>query len=111
MNVDSFRTAVRRAVGRIGSGGDASRRRPISAGHRFAHLVLEYRGQEVSLLITTDQGIGAVPPTLPVTDGFRATGFQDAGYAVFVVSALDEDEVREVAAAISGPVSRALEGA
>ena len=83
----------------------------VFEGHRFAHIVLEYRGQAVSLLITSDQGLSSLPSTLPVTDGFHAAGFRDAGYVAFLVSALSEDEVHEVAAALSGPVARALEGA
>lgn len=79
-------------------------------GHRFAHIVLSYQGQAVSLLITTDEGLLAVPSSLPVTEGFHATALRGSKHVAFVVSALGDDAVHEVAAAMAAPVARALAG-
>ncbi len=79
-------------------------------GRRFAHIVLSYRGQAVSLLVAKDDGIWTLPSTLSVTDGFRTTAFRGSKHVVFVVSALSDDDVQEVAAAMAGPVERALAG-
>jgi anti-sigma factor RsiW len=83
----------------------------IYQGHRFAHIVFEYRGEAVSLLITGDRGISNLASTLPAIDGFHTAGFREAGYVAFLVSSLSDDDVREVAAAMSDPVVRALRGA
>ena len=83
----------------------------VFEGHRFAHIVLGYQGQAVSLLVTDDAGVWTLPESFPVTDGFHATAFRGTGHVVFVVSALGDDSVREVAAAMSEPVMRALAGA
>lgn len=83
----------------------------VFEGHRFAHIVLEYRGQAVSVLVTTDRSPMRVPASLAATDGFHATAFRESGYVTFVVSALTDDDVHEVAAAMSGPLTQALRGA
>ena len=80
-------------------------------GRRFAHIVLSYRGQAVSLLVAKDGGIWTLPSALSATDGFHATAFRGSKHVVFVVSALGDDDVREVAAAMAGPVAHALAGA
>lgn len=79
-------------------------------GRRFAHIVLGYQGQAVSLLVTADDGMWAMPASLPVTDGFHATALRGSGHVAFVVSALGDDAVHEVAAAMAGPVAQALAG-
>ncbi len=82
----------------------------VFEGRRFAHIVLGYQGQAVSLLITDDPGVWTLPSSWPVTDGFHAAAFRESQHVVFVVSALGDDAVQEVAAAMSGPVARALAG-
>lgn len=74
-------------------------------------MVLGYRGEAVSLLVTTEEGVWTIPSSFPVTDGFHATALRGSNHVAFVVSALSEDAVREVAAALAGPVARALAGA
>jgi len=91
-------------------------------GRRFAHIVLVYKGQPVSLLVADDERRGpawlapgsradASPSDLPVTDGFNVASFRGARHMVFVISSLDGSDVMEVAQAMSGPVSQALTGA
>lgn len=82
----------------------------VFEGRRFAHIVLGYQGQAVSLLVTTDEGVWTMPASFPVTDGFHATALRGSGHVAFVVSALGDDAVHEVAAAMAGPVAQALAG-
>lgn len=91
----------------------------IFDGRRFAHIVLQYKDETVSLLVTDDPrgalwgelaGTNATPSELPATDGFHVASFRGARHAVFVVSSLNDDDVQEVARAMVGPVSRALAG-
>lgn len=94
----------------------------VFGGRRFAHLVLRYKGQFVSLLVAADDRPGGRlaralaraddrPSAMPVTDGFRVASFRGARHAVFVVSSLTEEDNQEVARAMAGSVSRALAGA
>jgi anti-sigma factor RsiW len=91
-------------------------------GQRFAHIMLAYRDQVVSVIVSESDnrsvGIwGLVPAserasaTFPLTDGFHITGFRTSGHLVFVVSALADGDVHDVAQAMAGPVARALAGA
>jgi hypothetical protein len=90
-------------------------------GRRFAHIVLRYKGQAVSLLVAdaADQGarIWGIGPaddgaavSLPVTDGFQVAAFRQSRHMVLVVSSLGQDDVADVARAMAGPVTRALAG-
>ena len=82
----------------------------VFEGRRFAHLVLDYQGQAVSLLVTTEEGVLTIPSSFPVTDGFHATALRGSKHVAFVVSALGDDAVHEVAAAMAAPIARALAG-
>lgn len=90
-------------------------------GQRFAHIVLRYRGKAVSLLVAeaADRGAGlwgagpggdGTTSALPVTDGFHVAAFRGSRHLVFVVSSLGQDDVQEVARAMTGPVTQALAG-
>ena len=78
-------------------------------GRRFAHIVLRYRGTLVSVLVTPDR-LARVPSELAV-DGTRVSSFRAGRFAAFVVSSASDRETREIAAAVAGPVKRALAGA
>lgn len=91
-------------------------------GRRFAHIVIRYKEQKVSLLVSDDPRPGAAvwhqlgvdheaPVALAATDGFRVASFHGSQRVVFVISSLPDDDVREVAQAMAGPVSRVLAGA
>ena len=82
----------------------------VFEGHRFAHIVLGYQGQAVSLLVTTDEGLWTIPSSFPVTDGFHTAAIRGPKHVAFVVSALGDDAVQEVAAALAAPVTNALAG-
>lgn len=91
-------------------------------GRRFAHLVLQYKGEAVSLLVTDDTRLGRsllpgvagpddIAPASPEVDGFHVAVSAEAQHLVFLVSSLPAHDVREVAQAMSRPMSRALSGA
>ena len=82
----------------------------VFEGRRFAHIVLVYQGQAVSLLVTTDEGVWTMPSEFPITDGFHATALRGSKHVAFVVSVLGDDAVREVAAALATPVAQAMAG-
>jgi hypothetical protein len=94
----------------------------VFGGRRFAHIVLKYKGQLVSLLVAADDRpggrlvralapAGERPSAMPVTDGFSVASFRGVRHAVFVVSSLTDEDNQEVARAMAGSVSRALAGA
>jgi hypothetical protein len=92
----------------------------VFEGRRFAHLVLRYRGQLVSVLVTArdDQA----PPTdrrgstpaiasLHGVEGFEAATFSAPRHQVFVVSALDGQDTLAVARTIADSMYQHLAGA
>ena len=93
----------------------------VFAGQRFAHLVLRFKGQLVSVVVSSHDVRGArwwgllprADAAGPVADvnGFHVAAFEGSGHAVFVVSSLAEEDVQRVANAIAGPVAQALAGA
>ena len=76
---------------------------------RFAHIVLRYRGSLVSVLVTPDR-FARVPSELAV-EGDRVSSFRAGRFAAFVVSSASDAEMREIAAAVAGPLKNALAGA
>lgn len=89
----------------------------VFKGHRFAHLVLQYQGTAVSVLVSHDPDAardwwpGSGSTTQTSTDGFQTASFRRSSYTVFVVSAMPEAALDAVVASMAGPVSRALSGA
>ena len=97
----------------------------VFAGRRFAHIVLRYKEQSVSLLVAADERPGGAflrtvartvaraddrPSAWPVTDGLHVASFRVVRHAVFVVSSLGDADLEEVTRAMAGSVSRALAG-
>ena len=91
----------------------------VFEGRRFAHIVLRYKRQLVSVLVSDDEGTIAALwttgpsatttlETLPATDGFQVASFRAQRHLVFVVSSLNDHDVRAVAETVLGPLSRAL---
>ena len=92
----------------------------VFSGRRFAHVVLQFQGQLVSLLVTEDRRWLAVlrdgqgQPRLSwhgMVEGFGAVSFATSGHRVFVVSNLSKPELREIGETLAGPVARRLAGA
>jgi anti-sigma factor RsiW len=82
----------------------------VLGNRRFAHIVLEYHGSLVSVLIAPDS-VARVPAGIQEIDGARVSAFRAAQFVGLVVSSVDEDETRQIAAAMTTPVVRALAGA
>jgi len=91
----------------------------VYQGRRFAHIVVRYKGALTSLVVTPDDRLlrhlpGASAPadgsivTLAPVDGFQVAAFRGPHHVVFVISTLADDDVRAVAGAMAGPVSRAM---
>jgi Putative zinc-finger len=86
----------------------------VFQGRRFAHIVFQFQGQVVSLLITRSdseaieslRGIERVPLSagLPSEDGFQVVSFDIPGHIVFLVGSLGEQQLRQVAHSLSGPL-------
>jgi hypothetical protein len=79
-------------------------------GRRFAHIVLRYRGNLVSVLVTPDR-LARVPRELQSVDAAHVASFRVGRFAAFVVSPSSDEDTREIAAALVGPVAAALTGA
>lgn len=87
-------------------------------GRRFAHIILQFQGQLVSLLMAgddgqrIDSGNGADPlphlAWLSPIDGFTVVSFKTPGHIVFLVSSLDKPELGQVAPFLADPVYRRL---
>lgn len=89
-------------------------------GERFVHLVLSYKQETVSVLVTAEPrprvaALGhaddGVLGQVQREGAFALTSFTSARYAAFVVSSLGAEDVRDVAQAVAGPIARALAGA
>jgi hypothetical protein len=94
------------------SGGEArivERHSCVFDGHRFGHLVVLYKNEKVSLLVTTDAEIGEEPLTLSAgPDGFHIASVHGRRHAAFVVSLLGDDDVLEVSRALLPSLQRVL---
>ncbi len=86
----------------------------VFEGRRFIHIVLGYKDEKVSLLVTEDVRAAdgtqtdATLSSLRANGGFQVASFGREQHAVFVVSSLNDTDVLEVVQAMIGPVSRAL---
>jgi hypothetical protein len=83
----------------------------IYQGRRFAHIVLKYRGQLVSFLVTDIEPTKGVQPesdpqviTCSEFDGYKVSCFETARHAVFVVSDLTEGDNLALARALAPSV-------
>jgi anti-sigma factor RsiW len=92
----------------------------VYGGRRFAHVVLQYRGVHVSLLVTSADG--SAQPALPgealphVTspsrvDDMSVVSFRTPRHVVFFVGDVAQPDLVKLADAVAGPLSRGLAGA
>jgi anti-sigma factor RsiW len=76
-------------------------------GRRFAHLVLGYRSQRISVLVAQ----GALPGSTPASreaNGFSVAARPAARHAVLVVAELDAGQTAALADTVAPPVAQAL---
>ncbi len=92
----------------------------VYAGRRFAHIVLEYRGERVSLLVTAAEGsaassirTNALPHVTPAgrIDGMSVVFFRASRQMVFLTGAVEQADLVALGDAVAGPLSRGLTGA
>ena len=92
----------------------------VFGGQRFVHIVLRYKQETVSVLVTEDprpalipwgRAADAVVASASTEGAFNLTSFRGGHHAAFVVSTLGQDDLLDVARAVSGPVAQALAGA
>lgn len=107
-------TEVRSAVGPLRV---VDRHSCVFAGRRFGHVVLQFDGHLVSLLVTAEEGISTGAPSdanaaslswLPSVDGQHLASFRTPGHVVFVVSDVQDAQFREIAQALAGSLSGRL---
>jgi hypothetical protein len=85
----------------------------VFKGRRFGHVILKYRGQIVSVLVTDKEpqdhngstGVKEAAAEAQL-DGFKLTHFETTQHAVYVVSGLSNAENLSIAQAIEPAVSR-----
>ena len=93
----------------------------VFGGRRFAHIVVRYRRELISLVVTPDARLlrhlpGTSAPadgsivTLAPVDGFHVAAFRGSDHAVFVISSLSDEDVLQVAQSMEPSVARALKG-
>jgi hypothetical protein len=91
----------------------------VYGGRRFAHIVFDYQGTRVSLLVTAVDG--RVQPALPgdalphVTSGGRiddmsVVSFRTARHMVFFAGDVVQADLVQLAEAVAGPLYRELAG-
>lgn len=87
----------------------------VYMGRRFAHIVLEYHNQRVSLLVSNDdRGVpraGRPDITSARIDQMPVAYFRAAGQVVFLAGDVAQSDLAALAAAVAEPLSRALAGA
>ena len=92
----------------------------VYEGRRFAHIVFEYRGQRVSLLVTDAEGgvrLALPGEALPhVTSAGRiadisVVSFRASRYMVFFAGDVPQADLSELANAVAEPLYRGLVGA
>jgi putative zinc finger protein len=91
----------------------------VFEGRRFAHIVFEYRGQRVSLLVTA-AGSGlqftlpgaAVPHVTPAgrIDDMNVVSFRAPGQMVFFAGDVPQTDLMKLADAVAEPLYRGLAG-
>jgi hypothetical protein len=96
----------------------------VYKGRRFAHVVLQYRGARVSLLMTAvggagDRDLGSPVPVNVSTrrvsanqvDGLSLMSFRAGGYMVFVTGDVPQADLIPLAETIVPPIARELHAA
>jgi hypothetical protein len=85
-------------------------------GRRFGHVVMQYRGRVVSLLMTAGDGLtrSADTPAIPhligrPMNGLSVVAVNGPRHAILLVSDLERSELTQLSRAVSMPLARRLE--
>jgi hypothetical protein len=84
----------------------------VYLGRRFAHVVFDYRGVHVSLLVTDRRGAARlpVPGDRPASaDGMPVVSFETSRHVAFITGAVAEADLRALADAVAKPLREELE--
>ena len=81
-------------------------------GRRFGHVVMQYQGHVVSLLVTTPDATpdDMTPQRIGQANGLSVMSVSGSGYAVLMVSDLGSDELRQLSTIIAQPLAQRLQG-
>ena len=88
-------------------------------GRRFAHIVFEYRGERVSLLVTdADGGAQVALPGDRLPDVTSAgqiaemsvVSFRASNHLVFFAGSVPQPDLKKLADSVATPIYRALSG-
>jgi hypothetical protein len=87
-------------------------------GRRFGHVVLQYRGRVVSLLMTANQeaaGAAEAADAIPhligrPMNGLSVVSVNGTHHAILLVSDLESMELTQLSRAVSVPLAQRLEG-
>jgi Putative zinc-finger len=91
----------------------------VFEGRRFAHIVLRYKHELISVVVTPDgrwlrHVPGAAPPNdgqfvvLSPVDGMHVTAWRGPDHVAFAISALSDGDLLEVTRSMAAPVAVAL---
>lgn len=87
-------------------------------GRRFAHLVIKYHDQTVSIVATKNELNNRAPTPMPgdiaaplKSDSYQIAAFQTANHAVFVISSLNEPDNLTIARSVSPLLEKQLRSA
>ena len=87
-------------------------------GQRFAHIVLKYHDQVVSIVIARSDANAKAPAAMPGdiaatfnSDSYQIAAFQTASHAVFVVSSMNETDNMTIARSVSPLLEKQLRSA
>jgi hypothetical protein len=83
--------------------------------HRFAHVILQYRGRVVSLLVTANDGATAIDSAEAIPqvigrpiDGLSVVSVNGSRHAVMLVSDLEDNQLTQLARVVSLPLAQRL---
>jgi len=83
--------------------------------HRFAHVILRYRGRVVSLLVTANDGATAIDSAEAIPqvigrpiDGLSVVSVNGSRHAVMLVSDLEDNQLTQLARVVSLPLAQRL---
>jgi anti-sigma factor RsiW len=82
-------------------------------GRRFGHVVMQYQGHVVSLLLTAAAPYGADGAPRPIGDtanGLSVVSVNGSRHAVLMVSDLGRDQLQELSTIVALPLAQRLQG-